>query len=212
MPDIENEGPREVSVSESAEPDEEGAAELDLGELLERVEVAAEQLELSAEEAQLAVLEGSAAGGAVVIAVSGGFEPLSIHIDPSLVDPRDVAMLEDAVLAALRDVLEQVVDLQSELAGEAAEVDLSALLGSLGKLPMLGGLGLPDFGRFTNPEDLIAGLGGALGGVLSGALGGLGNSGWPPAGAEGEPIDIDTAEGGHKSSDAETGDEAGEGS
>jgi len=203
MSDIENEGPSEDALS--LPPD--ALAELgELGELLAQVEVAAEQLEVSTEEAQSAVFQGSAAGGAVVIEVSGGFEPLSVHIDPALVDPLDVGMLEDAVLAALRDVLEQVVDQQSELAGEAAEADLSALLGSLGKLPMLGGLGLPDFGNISSPEELIAGLGGALGGVLSGALGGVSGAGWP-ASAPGEPIDIGAID---DQPDEDTGGSAGE--
>jgi DNA-binding YbaB/EbfC family protein len=188
MSDIENDGPTQEGGSDR--PAADALAELgELGELLAQVEVAAEQLESSAEEAQATVFEGSAAGGAVVIEVSGGFEPLSVRIDPALVDPRDVGMLEDVVLAALRDVLGQVVDEQSELADDAAELDLSALLGSLGKLPGLGALGLPDFGSFSSPEDLIAGLGGALGGVMSGALGGLGSGGWP-VGTPGEPIDI----------------------
>ena len=48
---------------------------------------------------------GVAGGGAVRIVVTGAMEPRSVMIDPSAADPDDVDMLQDLVLAALRDAI-----------------------------------------------------------------------------------------------------------
>lgn len=148
----------------------------ELSGLLAQLEAVTEDLEEVAEEAADIIVEGTSAGGSVVIQLTGAFEAVAVRINPSLVDPTDVAMLEDAVLAALRDGLAQVAELQEEFAEEIEddEIDLSALLGKLGGLANFGALGLPDLGNLAgNPEDLIAGLTGALG-SLSGGLGGGG--------------------------------------
>jgi nucleoid-associated protein EbfC len=144
----------------------------DLSGLLAQLEAVSEELDEAVEEAADVIVQGSSAGGSVVIQLTGALEAVSVHIDPALVDPADVGMLEDALLAALRDGLSHVVEVQEQLAGEleSPEIDLSGLLGKLGGLTSFGGLGLPDLGDLGNPEDLIAGLTGALGN-LSGGLG-----------------------------------------
>ena len=48
------------------------------------------------------------------------------HIDPSVVDPDDVEMLQDLLLAALRDVVEQA---HAEAAGALGDFDIGGLLG-----------------------------------------------------------------------------------
>ncbi len=68
-------------------------------------------------------LEGSAGGGMVRIEMTGAKEILSVRIDPSVVDPADVDMLQDLVLAALRDASRQV--------DEAVQKKTSALLGGM---------------------------------------------------------------------------------
>jgi hypothetical protein len=241
MSSDENEDARDESAAEAAHPHDEeveGAGEeLDdadgadpllsggLRDLLSQLEEATEEVDEIAEEASSTIVEGRAAGGSVVIGLTGALEAVAVHIDPTLVDPDDVAMLEDAVLAALRDGLGQVRELQRDLAGalDETEIDLSALLGNLGNLANLGGLGLPDLGSLTNPEDLIAGLGGALGSItgsqggfggLSDLLGGLGlphsfkdevgaESGESASAAGVEPADAAAAEAEHEDSDAD---------
>ena len=44
---------------------------------------------------------GSAGGGLVKVTMNGKFEVKELHIDPIAVDPRDVKMLEDIIIAAL---------------------------------------------------------------------------------------------------------------
>lgn len=99
---------------------------IDFGSLMEQASNMQAQMLAAHEQAASQVVEGVAGGGAVRINVSGGFEFQSVVIDPSAVDPDDVEMLQDLVLAALRDAIEQVNSLQT------GSVDLKALgLGGL---------------------------------------------------------------------------------
>src|SRR5688500_9609872 len=63
-------------------------------------------------EAAARTVEGSAGGGVVRVTMTGGGEVTGITIAPAVVDPDDVEMLQDLVLAALRDANAQVVELQ----------------------------------------------------------------------------------------------------
>jgi DNA-binding protein YbaB len=72
-----------------------------LGDLFTRLQEARADLEAQAEAIDAAVVEGHAAGGAVVVRLSGSLEAESVHIDPSIIDAADPTLLEDAVLAAL---------------------------------------------------------------------------------------------------------------
>ncbi|MFQ5556681.1 MAG: YbaB/EbfC family nucleoid-associated protein [Acidimicrobiales bacterium] len=71
----------------------------DLGGLLE----SAKQMMQSAQAAADAVVEGQASGGLVSVRVDGHFHFESVHIEPGAIDPDDPSLLEDLVLAALRD-------------------------------------------------------------------------------------------------------------
>ncbi len=55
------------------------------------------------EELDNSVFDGSASGGLVQVQINGKFEMLSVKIDSSIVDPEDVEMLEDMVVAAFND-------------------------------------------------------------------------------------------------------------
>lgn len=64
------------------------------------------------------VVEGQAGGGAVKVRVTGGFEFQEVIIDPSAVDPADVEMLQDLVLAAIRDAVVKAGELNAEALGD----------------------------------------------------------------------------------------------
>ena len=68
-------------------------------------------------------VEGLSGGGLVRIEMSGAKEVISVRIDPAAVDPTDVEMLQDLVLAALRDASRQV--------DEAVRKKTSAMLGGM---------------------------------------------------------------------------------
>jgi DNA-binding YbaB/EbfC family protein len=65
------------------------------------------QQEMARIEAELreAQVDGSSGGGVVKAVVSGKQELVSITIDPSAVDPSDVEMLQDLIVAAINDAL-----------------------------------------------------------------------------------------------------------
>jgi hypothetical protein len=62
-------------------------------------------------------LEGSAGGGAVTAVVNGRQELVSLLIDPEVVDPDDVEMLQDLVTAAVNDGLRRVKETAEEKMG-----------------------------------------------------------------------------------------------
>ena len=55
-------------------------------------------------------LEATAGGGAIKVVVNGKKELLDIEIDPSVVDPDDVEMLQDLVIAAVNEGLRKAED------------------------------------------------------------------------------------------------------
>ena len=97
----------------------------DLGGLMEQ----AQQMMASAQQAAERVVEGSAGGGMVKVRVDGALNFQSVHIDPAVVDPDDIDMLSDLVLAALRDAGSQLQEGQNDAMGGLDLDDLGGLLG-----------------------------------------------------------------------------------
>jgi DNA-binding YbaB/EbfC family protein len=94
------------------------------------------QTDMAAAQEALAqtTVEGSAGGGVVKVTVTGSGEVQSVHIAPEVVDPEDIEMLEDLVLAAVGDGLRRAQEMQSEsLGGVTGGLDLGGL-GDLGGL------------------------------------------------------------------------------
>ena len=111
---------------------------LDLNAILgQAMEMQQQLLEAQAAAAN-AEVTGHAGGGAVTVTVTGGLEFRSITIRPDAVDPDEVEMLEDLVLAALQDAMSQLGELQQSSLGG---LDMGALggLGEPGGLPGAGG-------------------------------------------------------------------------
>jgi hypothetical protein len=100
----------------------------DLGALLSRLGEVQQNLQEAQETAAAKVLEGSAGGGAVRVRATGGLEFQEVTIDPAVVDPDDVEMLQDLVLAAVRDVVEQA---HAEAAQALGGLDLGGGIGGL---------------------------------------------------------------------------------
>lgn len=63
-------------------------------------------------------VEASAGGGMVTVVVNGRQELLSINIDPEVIDPDDVEMLQDLILAAVNDGLTRAKDMVNEEMGK----------------------------------------------------------------------------------------------
>jgi len=82
------------------------------------------------EELKNDLVTASAGGGAVKVSVTGDLTVTDVVIDPRAVDPEDVAMLQDMVVAAVNEAMRQ--------AQELANQKMSRVMGGMG-LP--GGLG-----------------------------------------------------------------------
>ena len=102
-----------------------GAGAGGLGDLLRQAQELQEQLQAAQDRAAAQEVVGRAGGGVVKVTVTGALEFRSVEISPDVVDPSDVGMLEDLVLAAIHDATAQVQRLTQGL---------------------LGGTGLPDLG------------------------------------------------------------------
>jgi DNA-binding YbaB/EbfC family protein len=89
------------------------------------------------EELKNELVEASAGGGMVTVKISGDLELRELRIDPEAVDPEDVELLQDMVLAAVNEAVRS--------AQELAANKMNAAAGGLAGPGGLGGLGLPGF-------------------------------------------------------------------
>jgi len=126
----------------------------DMGSFLGMAMEMQQQLLAAQEQASNTVVEGQAGGGAVRIEVTGGLDFRSVTIAPEAVDPDDVEMLQDLVLAALHDAVARINDLAAE-ANPMAGMDLSSLdLGGLGgMLGLDGGPGVMDVDEVDDDDE-----------------------------------------------------------
>ena len=85
--------------------------------------VALQDLQARQEELEAREFEAAAGGGMVTVKVNGRKELLSVEIKPEAVDPDDVEMLQDLVLAAVNEALRE--------ATETTEREMSKLTGGM---------------------------------------------------------------------------------
>jgi DNA-binding YbaB/EbfC family protein len=92
------------------------------------------QVQMEAAQAKLATekVEASAGGGMVTVTATGSGEITAIEIDPEAVDPSDVELLQDMVLAAVNEA--------HRMAGDLANQRLGSIMPG-----GMGGMGLPGF-------------------------------------------------------------------
>jgi hypothetical protein len=70
------------------------------------------------EELKNRTLEATAGGGAVKVVVNGEKQIVSVKIDPAAVDPEDIEILEDMIMAAMNEALKKVDDMMSQEMGK----------------------------------------------------------------------------------------------
>jgi hypothetical protein len=88
------------------------------------------QMEEKTKELEEKTWEASAGGGAVTVTVTGKKEVASVKIAPEVVDPDDVEMLEDLIVAATNEALRLMEDESSKIMG-----DITGGLGGFGGFP-----------------------------------------------------------------------------
>jgi DNA-binding YbaB/EbfC family protein len=75
------------------------------GDMMSQLQKLQEEMRKTQEELETEIVNVNAAGGAITIAITGHQRVQSIKLDPSLVDPNDVAMLEDTLVAAVNEAI-----------------------------------------------------------------------------------------------------------
>jgi len=104
-------------------------------DMLKQLAQMQERMLKAQEEVENQVAEATAGGGAVKVEMTGGYRVKSLHIDPDVVDPDDMGMLEDLVIAAMNEAIAKVQAFQSDSMGA-----VTGGLEGLG-IPGLGGAG-----------------------------------------------------------------------
>ena len=91
-----------------------------MNQMLRQAQALQRKLMKAQEELAQRDVTASAGGGAVTAVVSGAGELRSIAIDPEVVDPEDVEMLQDVIVAAVNEALHAAKELENELVGGLA--------------------------------------------------------------------------------------------
>ncbi len=107
--------------------------DLDLQALMQQAQQMQQQLMSAQAELATAEVLGQAGNGLVHVRMTAAGQVQSVKIDPKVVDPEDVEMLQDLIVGALHDAARAAQELQAEKMGP-----LASGLGGMG-----GGLGLP---------------------------------------------------------------------
>ncbi|GIP36706.1 YbaB/EbfC family nucleoid-associated protein [Paenibacillus sp. J2TS4] len=89
-----------------------------MNQMMKQVKKMQEQMLKAQEELANKTVEGTAGGGVVTVTVTGQKKITNIVIKPEAVDPDDVEMLQDLVLTAVNDALNQAEELANKDMGK----------------------------------------------------------------------------------------------
>ena len=87
---------------------------MQFGDMMKQAQALQEKMARLQEEAGKKTVEASAGGGMVVVVANGKQEIVSIRIDPEVVNPGEVEMLQDLVLAAVNEARRKAQELMAE--------------------------------------------------------------------------------------------------
>ena len=97
-----------------------------MNNLMKQAQRMQRQMEESQKELETKEVTGTAGGGAVKVTVSGKKEVTKVELDEEVVDPEDIEMLQDLIMAATNEALRQI--------DEISQAEMSKLTGGLGGL------------------------------------------------------------------------------
>ena len=101
-------------------------ARQNVNKMMQQVQKMQQEMQQAQEQLAQETVTASAGGGAVKATMTGGLELVSLEINPEVLDPEDVEMLQDMVLAAVNESLNS--------AQEMASKRLGGITGGLGDL------------------------------------------------------------------------------
>ena len=87
---------------------------MDMQQIMEQARLMQQQLADAQDNMSEVEVSASAGGGRVTVTATADMKLTSITIDPDVVDPDDVGMLEDLVLTAVNAVLQKANDVANE--------------------------------------------------------------------------------------------------
>ena len=120
-----------------------------LQQMLQQAQQMQEEMMKTQETLKDERVDASAGGGMVRVVATGDGRLESIEIDPDAVDPEDVELLQDMVLAAANEALRAADELrETKMGGASGGIDAASAMEALGGMGGLGGLagGLPGAG------------------------------------------------------------------
>ena len=98
--------------------------------IMKQMQQMQQKMEQAQAELATETVEASAGGGMVTVVVGGDLEVREVRIDPQAVDPEDVEMLQDLVVAAVNEAVRSAQELaQKKLGGVTGGLDLGGLPG-----------------------------------------------------------------------------------
>lgn len=100
---------------------------MDMKKMMKQAQKMQRDAALAQEEIAAMTFEASAGGGMVKATATGDMTVTDIVIDPTAVDPEDVEMLQDLIVAAVNEALRKAEEASSELMGK--------MTGGLGGMP-----------------------------------------------------------------------------
>ena len=92
-------------------------AKQNVNKMMQQVQKMQQEMQQAQEQLAHETVTASAGGGAVKATMSGGLELVSLEINPEVLDPEDVEMLQDMVLAAVNESLNSAQELASKRLG-----------------------------------------------------------------------------------------------
>ncbi|HOI94865.1 MAG TPA: YbaB/EbfC family nucleoid-associated protein [Syntrophobacter fumaroxidans] len=87
---------------------------------MQQVKALQDKMARMQEELALKTVEASAGGGMVAVVVNGRQEVLSVKVDRQVVDPEDIEMLQDLIVAAVNDGLRKSQEMAAQEMGKIA--------------------------------------------------------------------------------------------
>ncbi|MBX6354038.1 MAG: YbaB/EbfC family nucleoid-associated protein [Thermoflavifilum sp.] len=91
---------------------------MNMNQIMRQAKKMQEELMKAQEALQQQTLEGTAGGGAVKVTMDGAKNVRAVEISRDVVDPEDVEMLQDLILAAIQDASAKVDQLTQQTLGK----------------------------------------------------------------------------------------------
>lgn len=88
-----------------------------LGDIMKQAQMFQEQMARIQEEAGAKTVEAASGGGMVNVVANGRGEIFSIKIEPEVVNPQDIEMLQDLIVAAINEALKKSQEMMKEEMG-----------------------------------------------------------------------------------------------